>query len=271
MRIRHHTCAITVFLLGTALNLAAWQRRGGPQFDPAAVERGQKEFAASCGFCHGSSARGGQTGPDLIRSELVLGDEKGKELGEYLKVGQPDKGMPKFSLTEQQVSDIATFLHRSVEAVSNRGSYQILNILVGDAKAGETYFNGAGRCNTCHSPAGDLKGIGAKYDPVTLQGRVVMPRGRGGRGRGGPAVPQGPVRTVTVTYPSGQTHSGTLVRITDFDVTLRESSGAVRTFFRDDDTPRVEIKDPLQAHIDMLARYKDSDIHNLTAYLVTLK
>ena len=271
MRITHHTCAITVLLLGTALNLAAWQRRGGPQFDPAAVERGQKEFVTSCGFCHGSSARGGQTGPDLIRSEVVLGDEKGKELGEYLKVGQPDKGMPKFNLSEQQVSDIATFLHRSVAAVSNRGSYQILNILVGDAKAGEAYFNGEGRCNTCHSPAGDLKGIGAKYDPVTLQGRVVMPRGRGGRGRGGPAVPQGPVRTVTVTYPSGQTHSGTLVRITDFDVTLRESSGAVRTFFRDDDTPRVEIKDPLQAHIDMLARYKDSDIHNLTAYLVTLK
>src|SRR5687767_16012105 len=113
MRITHHTCAITVFLLGTALNLTAWQRRGGPQFDPAAVERGQKEFVTSCGFCHGSSARGGQTGPDLIRSEVVLGDEKGKELGEYLKVGRPDKGMPKFSLTEQQVTDIATFLHQS--------------------------------------------------------------------------------------------------------------------------------------------------------------
>jgi hypothetical protein len=177
--------------------------------------------------------------------------------------------MPKFSLADQQVSDIAMFLHRSVEAVSNRDSYKILNILVGDAKAGEAYFNGTGRCSTCHSPTGDLKGIGTKYDPVTLQGRVVMPRGREGRGRG--AGPQGPVTTVTVTYPSGQTYSGTLVRITDFDVTLRESSGSLRTFFRDDDIPKVETKDPLQAHIDMLARYKDSDIHNLTAYLVTLK
>src|SRR5207247_6466137 len=119
------------------------------------------------------------------------------------KAANADKGMPKVTQTVQQVSDSATFLHCEIAAAAHRGGYQILNILTGDAKAGEAYFNGAGQCNTCHSPTGDLKGIGAKYDPVTLQGRVVMPRGRGGfpgggRGRGPTAEPQGPAITVTV-------------------------------------------------------------------------
>jgi len=247
---------------------------GGPQFDQAAVDRGQQIFVAQCGFCHGSNATGGQSGPDLIRSVMVMGDEGGQQLGEFLKVGRPDKGMPKFDLSQQQITDIATFLHQRIAAAANRGGYKILNILVGDAKAGEAFFNGAGKCNTCHSVTGDLKGIGAKYDPVTLQGRIVMPRGRGGFGPGrgrGMGEPQRSLPTVTVTLPSGESFSGVPVRITDFDVTLRDASGVLRSFTRDGDTPKVEVKDPLQAHVDMLAKWKDSDIHNLTAYLVTLK
>ena len=174
--------------------------------------------------------------------------------------------MPTFaSLTSDQISDIATFLHSEIYSAANRRTYEIRDILVGDAKAGEAFFNGAGKCNSCHSPTSDLKGIGAKYDAVTLQGRIVMPRGQ----RGGEL--QGLAPTVTVTLPSGQSYSGTLVRVTDFDVTLRDSSGGIRSFTRNDDNPKVEIKDPLQAHIDMLSKYKDADIHNLTAYLVTLK
>src|SRR5262245_24116111 len=152
-----------------------------PKVDQAAVERGQKMFVAQCGFCHGSNATGGQSGPDLIRSVLVMNDEDGKQLGEFLKAGRPDNGMPKFDLSQEQTRDIAAFLHQRISAVIDRGAYKILDILVGDAKAGDAFFNGAGKCNTCHSPTGDLQGIGAKYDPVTLQGRIVMPRGRGGR------------------------------------------------------------------------------------------
>jgi mono/diheme cytochrome c family protein len=247
---------------------------GDQQFDQAAVERGQRMFVAQCGFCHGSNATGGQSGPDLIRSVLVMGDENGKQLGEFLKVGRPDKGMPKFDMNQEQARDIATFLHQRIDAVIKRGNYKILDILVGDAKAGEAFFNGAGKCNTCHSPTGDLQGIGARYDPVTLQGRIVMPRGRGGRGRGrgageGRAINSFP--TVTVTLPSGQSFTGLMLRVTDFDVVLRDDSGTLRSFTRDDDTPKVEVKDPLQAHVDMLAKWKDSDLHNMTAYLVTLK
>jgi mono/diheme cytochrome c family protein len=245
---------------------------GGPRFDQSAVERGQQMFVAQCGFCHGSNATGGQSGPDLIRSVLVMGDEDGKQLGEFLKAGRPDKGMPKFDLSQEQARDIAAFLHQRIAAVINRGGYKILDILVGDAKAGEAFFNGAGKCNTCHSPTGDLQGIGAKYDPVTMQGRIVMPRGRGGRGRGaGQGQPPRSLPTVTVTLPSGQSFSGILALITDFDVTLRDDSGTLRSFTRDGDTPKVEVKDPLQAHVDMLSKWKDSDLHNMTAYLATLK
>jgi cytochrome c oxidase cbb3-type subunit III len=274
-----------VFILTVALSLAAQGQRGNnrgnnnvpaaPTFDAAAVERGKSAFFINCGFCHGANARGGDGGPDLIRSVIVLDDEEGKELGDFLKIGRTDRGMPNFpALMPAQISDIATFLHSEIFSVSNRRTYEIQNILLGDAKAGEAFFNGAGKCSGCHSPAGDLKGIGAKYDSVTLQGRIVMPRSQ--RGGGDPAVaggpqPAGPSPSVTVTFPSGQTYTGALVRITDFDVTLRESSGTTRSFTRNDETPKVEIKDPLQAHIDMLSKYKDADIHNLTAYLVTLK
>ncbi len=286
MSLRRIVAIAAFFCLGLALHLSTQQKLagnlltiqasaqfGGPRFDQAAVDRGQQIFVAQCGFCHGSNATGGQSGPDLIRSVLVMDDENGKELGEFLKAGRPDKGMPKFELSEAQNRDIATFLHQRIVAAANRGSYKILNILVGDAKAGEAFFNGPGKCNTCHSPTGDLKGVGAKYDPVTLQGRIVMPRGGGrggggGRGRGGP---QGPVTTVTVKLHSGQSFSGALVRITDFDVTLRDADGVLRSFTREGDVPKVEVKDPLQAHVDLLAQWKDSDIHNMTAYLVTLK
>ncbi|HEU0178217.1 MAG TPA: c-type cytochrome [Blastocatellia bacterium] len=251
-------------------------RGGSPRFDQDSVERGHQMFVAQCGFCHGGNATGGQSGPDLIRSVLVMNDEAGKQLGEFLKVGRPDKGMPKFDLSEEQTKDIAAFLHQRIAAVVDRDSYKVLNILVGDAKAGEAYFNGAGKCNTCHSITEDLKGVGAKYDPVALQGRIVMPRGRGGFG-GGPRRSAGGGRalssfpTVTVTLPSGQSFSGLPLRVTDFDVVLRDDSGTIRSFTRDGDTPKVEVKDPLQAHVDMLAIWKDSDLHNMTAYLVTLK
>jgi len=243
---------------------------GDTRFDQSAVERGQKMFVAQCGFCHGSKATGGQSGPDLIRSVLVMGDEDGKQLGEFLKVGRPDKGMPKFDLSQEQARDIATFLHQRIAAVIERGDYKILNILVGDAKAGEAFFNGAGKCNTCHSPTGDLQGIGARYDPVTLQGRIVMPRGGRRRGAAGAQASRS-FPTVTVTLPSGQSFTGLLLRVTDFDVVLRDDSGTLRSFTRDGDTPKVEVKDPLQAHIDLLSKWKDSDLHNMTAYLVTLK
>ncbi len=148
--------------------------------DPAAVERGQKIFVGNCGFCHGTTAQGGDSGPDLVRSELALDDERGDKIGPVIEQGRPGKGMPAFHLPPDQIQDIAAFLRSRQQAAIDRNAYSILNIVTGDREKGREYFNGAGRCHTCHSPTGDLAGIAKKYDPVMLQSRFLYPRpGRG--------------------------------------------------------------------------------------------
>jgi len=166
-------CSIGAVLALAAPGLSAQVRppitATDPQFDQASVARGSALFVGQCGFCHGSNARGGSSGPGLTRSALVQDDEAGKQLGELLRTGRPDKGMPAFQLAPDQVADIATFLHAAIFLNANRRLYQVLDIVTGDPKAGEAYFSGAGKCATCHSPTGDLKGVGAKYDAVTLR------------------------------------------------------------------------------------------------------
>jgi cytochrome c oxidase cbb3-type subunit 3 len=266
--------AVLGVLVFSAVPAGAQQQALTPVTDTAAVERGQQLLVNQCGFCHGANARGGSGGPDLTRSTLVQSDENGRQLGEFLAVGRPDKGMPKFDLPRAQVADLAAFLHSSIYQNSNRRLYKILDIVVGDAKAGEAYFNGAGRCATCHSPLKDLKGVGAKYEPATLQGRLLLPRGRE-RAPGSPAVPlyADPTSvTVSVTPSSGPTVSGGLVRLTDFEVTLYDAStGQMRSWLRNGDSPKLAIVDPLQAHMDQLPRWTDADMHNMTAYLASLK
>jgi cytochrome c oxidase cbb3-type subunit 3 len=236
-------------------------------YDAATLERGKTAFVAQCGFCHGSNAKGGESGPDLIRSVQVIDDENGNLIGPIVRGGRQAQGMPRFDITQAQLSDIVAFLHEGVRAAAERGTYKILNIVTGTAKAGEEFFNGAGKCNTCHSPTGDLKGIGAKYDPITLQGLFLMPAG----GRSGNQRRTAAPVVVTVTLPSGQSFKGTLERIDDFDVALTDGNGDYHSFSRKGQIPKVEINDPLKAHYDLLPKYKDADMHNLTAYLVTLK
>lgn len=275
-RVRKSLTALPVIaaMLLLARSSEAQQQALTPVTDTAAVERGQKLLVDQCGFCHGANARGGSGGPDLTRSTLVQADEGGKQLGEFLAMGRPDKGMPKFDMPQEQVSDLASFLHSAIYQNSNRRLYKILDIVVGDAKAGEAYFNGAGRCNSCHSPSKDLKGVGAKYQPATLQGRLLLPRGRE-RAPGSPPVPlyADPTGlTVTVTPPSGEPVSGGLVRLTDFEVTLYDAGGGrMRSWLRNGDTPKVVVIDPLQAHVDHLTKWTDTDMHNMTAYLASLK
>lgn len=242
----------------------------GPSFDAAAIERAKPIFEAQCGFCHGNDARGRAGGPDLARSLVVLADTKGKELTEFLRVGRPP-AMPAFpGLTDQQIADIAEFLHERLEAAKGRTLTDATASLVGDAKAGEAYFNGSGRCASCHSVTGDLAHIASKYDPAALQDRMINPRPVGGRGGPAPSSPRS-TRTVVVTLPSGQTFSGRLDFVSEFVVTLIDNNGARRTFTRNGDNPKVVVTDPLQAHFDMLRTLQDKDMHDLTAYLWTLK
>ena len=197
--------------------------------DLVAAARGQKLFTQSCGFCHGNNATGAE-GPDLLRSTLVLHDEKGELVGPFLRKGRPDRGMPSFAgLTDAQTYDIAEFLHARVEAAANRFGYKVQNVVTGNAKAGEAYFNGPGRCNTCHSPTGDLAHIASKFDPAGLQAQFLYPR-------------ESPVSEVTITLPSGESLTGKLKRIDDFNVSMYDSSGTYHAWPRN--SVRVEIKDP---------------------------
>jgi cytochrome c oxidase cbb3-type subunit III len=229
--------------------------------DPAAVERGQKIFSANCSFCHGSNAQGGDTGPDLVRSELALDDERGDKIGPVILQGRPGKGMPAFHLPPDQIQDLAAFLRNRQQAAIDRNAYTILNVVTGDAEKGHEYFET--HCSKCHSPTGDLAGLGKKYDPVALQSRFLYPKPRPGDAH--------PVESqVTVTLPTGQTFSGTLEYLDDFDVALRDASGEYHSFSRQGRL-KVEVHDPLAAHAELLKKYTDADMHNILAYLVTLK
>jgi mono/diheme cytochrome c family protein len=261
--------AVSALIVVAVPLTAAQQQALSAPADQAAVDRGKALLVEHCGFCHGANARGGSGGPDLTRSVIVQEDEAGKQLGAFLRVGRPDRGMPKFDMADAQMSDLAAFLHSAIYLNANRRTYKILDIVVGDARAGEAYFNGAGRCRTCHSPTGDLKGVGAKYEPVVLQGRLLLPRGRQGAG----ALYMEPTAIkVAVTLPSGESASGGLVRLTDFDVTFYDAgAGRIRSFLRNGDVPKVVVTDPLQAHVDQLQKWTDTDMHNMTAYLASLK
>ncbi len=239
--------------------------------DPAAIERGKAIWGVQCAFCHGSDARGGEGGPNLLRSELVLNDQKGELIAPVVQNGRMDAGMPKFPLTNAQIADIAAFVHSFRVSGYDASRDKPVSILVGDAKAGEAYFQA--KCAACHSVTGDLKGIGSKFeDPKLLQNFFLMPGGgRGGFGGRGGAASNVPPATVTVTFAGGRKLEGRLIRIDDFNVTLAEADGTERTVRRDGAAPKVDIHDPLQPHKDMLPRYTDRDIHNLTAYLVTVK
>ncbi len=249
----------------------------GAKEDPAAVDRGGKLYQTNCAGCHGATARGGVGAPDLIRSSLVLDDEKGILIAPVIRNGRPDAGMPKLPLTEPQIADIIAWLHVQTYQAGHRTTYAFLDVLTGDAKKGEAYFNTT--CASCHSATGDLKGIGGRFDPFSLQARWLQPRGgrggggggRGGRGGAPPAASDRAASTVTVTLADGLKVSGKLDRIDDFSVSLHDSSGEYHSFTREGNVPKVEVHDPLQAHTDLLRKYKDSDIHNVTAYLVTLK
>jgi cytochrome c oxidase cbb3-type subunit 3 len=255
-------------------------------FDKATVERGGKVFDTKCASCHGDNARGGKgkTGADLIRSEIVLLDHGGRELPEFLKFGRPEKGMPKFDLSHDDGVDVATWLHYQVTVAADRGAYLKFNIFSGDPKAGETFFNGpVGKCNTCHSVTGDLKGIGEKnnHDAPTLQGAILAGGrafgrggggGRGGRGGGGgagggAAGGAGPTVTATVTLKTGERFIGTPAMINDFVVGIRLANGDTKTWLRNGEWPKVTQVNRLQAHIDLMVKYTDDDIHNLAAWL----
>lgn len=226
------------------------------QPDPQAIERGRKQFEQACGFCHGNDATGAR-GPDLIRSTLVNRDKGGDLLGPVVRNGRVDKGMPAFSYSDAQISDLSAFLRDRLRAALASASvprdYPVEKLLTGSADAGKQYFSS--HCARCHSTTGDLAGIATKYSPINLEARFLYPRGKRS--------------SVTVTLATGERVSGTLAHLDEFEVALRDSSGWYRSWPRE--TVKVDVNDPLEKHRELLQQYTDADVHNLFAYLETLK
>jgi cytochrome c oxidase cbb3-type subunit III len=249
-----------------------------PPGDPALIERGRGVYSATCTACHGADLRGGQLGgPNLLRSLVVLNDQQGELILPVVRGSRAERGMPPLPLSDDDVKAVAEYIH-SVLATSGRQgkppgtAAPAPDIVIGNAAAGQTYF--AAKCSSCHSPGGDLQGIATRIpDPKALQTMWVSGGAVGGRGGRGPS-PVGQVRkpiTATVTLPSGEKASGRLVRIDHFIVTLALDDGTIRSFRRSGDRPKVEVQDPLEAHKALLGVLTEKDIHDVTAYLVTLK
>jgi len=239
-----------------------------PAGDPAAIERGRALYAVNCAFCHGADTRGGDSGPSLLRSGIVLDDRSGELMAPVIQNGRTDRGMPKFNLTPEQIADVAAFVHTFRAAGYDESRKKPPSILVGDAAAGRTYFDA--KCGSCHSAGGDLKGVAGRIaDEKLLQQTFLMPGTGGGRGASAPVT--APPVTATVTLASGEKIEGRVERMDDFTVSIATADGQHRTFNTEGAAPRVEVRDPLQGHRDLLKVYTDRDIHNVTAYLWTLK
>lgn len=238
--------------------------------------RGKSLYEAQCASCHMSDMRGSATGPNLLRSGVALADQHGEMVRAVVL-----KHTPALTLAQVDTTAIAEFIHSVHATMGGQGSPPgrnptgiELNVLVGDAKAGEAQF--ATLCASCHSVTGNLKGLGAKFaDARALQNGWVAGSsgtfGGGGRGGGG-----GAGNPATVTMADGSKLEGTLVRRDDFLVVLTLPDGTRKSMARNNGIPKVDVKDPQEAHKSMAMKliFDDPDnkkMHDITAYLWSVK
>jgi cytochrome c oxidase cbb3-type subunit 3 len=233
-------------------------------YAPELVAAGRARFAANCGFCHGPDATGGSGGTDLTRSELVAADMRGDRIGAVVRAGRAEAGMPGFpALAETDLAAIVAFVHdqkaKAEVAVGGRRSVEVADVLTGDARAGRRYF--AANCAGCHSASGDLAGVASRVEGLALLRRMLYPTGAGGAPARRP--------TATVTTRDGETAAGEVVYRDEFTIAVVDSDGRYRSWRTD--RVAVAIDDPLEAHVEQLARYTDAAMHDVLAYLHTLR
>lgn len=251
------------------------QRRSG---DPEQIARGKTLYGIGCTGCHGADLRGGDIGgPNLLRSQVALSDQDGELIGPIIQGSRQSEGMPAVPMSPEDAKAVAAYVRSVIATIGRQGMPPAVgrtapSVLVGNAAEGKAFF--AARCASCHSVTGDLAGIAARIaDPKALQNTWVSGGGGGRFGRGPTAsgTPSRRTVTATVTLPSGESVEGRLLRIDDFLVSVDVADLGVRTFLRDDNVPKVEVHDPMKAHKDLLSAYTDKDMHDVTAYLATLK
>ena len=232
--------------------------RKGPELTGEAAA-GNALFQQNCAFCHGRDAMGGETGPDLTQSKLVLEDKDGSKISAVVHEGRLEKKMPAFQFSNPELMTLVSFIKARVTAAESmkggRRGVAVADLQTGNAEAGKKYFNGAGGCSKCHSPTGDLAGVARRYEGLRLEERMLYPRDA--------------KSTVEVTLPTGETVKGTLAYQDEFTIALKDGTGVYKSWA----VERVKFKvdSPANAHVEQFPKYTDDDIHNLMAYLQTLK
>jgi len=222
-------------------------------------EVGGALFQQNCAFCHGRDTMGGESGPDLTRSKIVLADVNGDKISQVVREGRPEKKMPAFNFSGPELESLVAFIHaQAALAAANSGGRRgvdVSDLQTGNAEAGKRYFDGAGGCAQCHSPTGDLAGVAKRFEGLELEERMLYPRGAKSK--------------VTVTLPSGKQIDGTLAYLDEFVVGLRDSNGTYHSW--QINNVKYNVSSPVEAHVNQFSKYSDADIHNLMAYLQTLR
>lgn len=249
----------SLLLPGRVLGQVQPQKRAAQSESQATVDAGRALFLQNCAFCHGRDAGGGETGPDLTGSKLVAEDVQGDKIGTVIRNGRPEKGMPRFDFSDQDIAALIAFVHHQRdEAEAHPGGRRRVDasdLQTGNAAAGKQYFHGAGTCSTCHSATGDLAGIAKRYQGLKLEERMLYPEKARAK--------------VAVTLASGDTITGTLAYRDEFTVGMTDADGWYHSWPADE--IKYSIKEPAEAHVRLLEKYTDTDIHNLMAYLQTLR
>ncbi len=246
-----------------------------PPGDPAQVARGNTLYEINCRGCHGADLRGGDMGgPNLLRSQVALSDQNGELIVPIIQGSRQDSGMPAIALNPADSLAVAAYVRSIMDTIGSQGKPPSATppptVLVGNAADGQKYFEA--KCGSCHSVTGDLQGIGAKFsDAKALQNSWMTGGDRRGRFRSSASPVTARTPMVTITFPSGEKVEGQLVRIDDFLVTAGLADGTERTIRREGAIPKVEVRDPMKIHRDLWAIYTDKDMHDVTAYLATIK
>lgn len=233
--------------------------KAAPTYPAAQVDAGNALFQRDCSFCHGRDAGGGESGPDLTRSKLVADDKNGDKIGSVVRNGRTEKGMPRFTVSDSELTSLVAFIHtqkiKSESQVGGRRGVDTADLQTGNAEAGKRYFETTGGCSGCHSATGDLAGIANRYEGLKLEQRMLYPKNAASK--------------VTVTAASGEPVTGKLAYLDEFTVAMSDESGRYRSW----PVKKVQYKvdAPVEAHAALLPKYSDDDIHDLMAYLQTLK
>ena len=229
------------------------------KYTAAMIESGASTFQQNCAFCHGKDAGGGETGPDLTRSKLVSTDIKGENISDVVLNGRIDKGMPRFPLSESDMNNVVAFIHsqqdKAMSQSGKRKGVDVSDLQTGNVEAGKQYFNGAGGCSNCHSPTGDLAGVATRFEGLRLEQQMLYPRDAKSK--------------VTVTPRGAQPITGQLAYLDEFTVAMTDSTGTYRSWPIVNVTYKVDA--PFKAHVALFEKYTDADIHNLMAYIQTLR